>query len=216
MKRSLLLFMFLLLGHQIAYAEIIPRVGAEIAVQDFIYFDGQTNPVNTSVGPGINFGAVYVTKSFFIDLNAETANTNTMVNDGKIFAKGWRSEMSMMLGYKLMDNFWLSAGKQYLSYGKSIFGSERGTMESPALGFSLTNMQVGEYLFTVGLSWTIAVSSENINGTKSEKGFNGGMRLAWRKKGSPHLWTWKQRAYTPDLEGADEEVMKLSYSYLFL
>lgn len=218
MKKSLITIMFCLFSIQSIHAmDFVPRIGLDVVSQEYVYLDNINNTVTRDVGGGLNFGAVLVAGDFFLDLGFETANTNTLVNDDNTFAKGWRSEKSITLGYRVADKIWLTAGNNTLTYGSEIFKEDRGEMSSPSFGISLTNMQQADYLFSIGFSWKTAIKSNNITAAQfSEEGSAGNLRFAWRKKGSPHLFSWKYGSYTPDFYSTSDNNTKFSYSYLFL
>jgi len=217
MKRSLPYVLFLFLASPFVHAmDIVPRIGVDAAYQQYVYLDNIDNAVTSDFGLGVNGGVTLVTNRFFIDVGVETANTNTMVNAGNVYTKGWRTERSITIGYRFAQKIWLTLGDQNLLYGSSVGAEDRGIMQSPTFGFSLTNMEQEDFLFTVGFMWMPSITSDGISGVSSPNGSAGGLRLAWRKKGSPHLWSWKYRSYTPDIYSASDRVTKFSYSYLFL
>lgn len=217
MKKSLIIILFCLFSMQSIHAmEVIPRIGADVVQQQYVYVQYQNNIVKKDNGVGINGGVLLVGNSFFLDLNLESANTNTLVNDDNTFAKGSRSEISAVLGYRLKERIWLTAGYQSLYYGSSFLKKDRGEMSAPKIGFSMTNMQQGDYLITVGFTWGMDLKSSNISGDPQEAGDFGGIRVALRKKGSPHIFSWKYTDYSPDFQHTTDNTTKFSYSYLFL
>lgn len=217
MKRSLIMFLFLIVGLSSVNAiEVVPRIGVDLVRQQYVYQDDKNKPITIDTGLGISLGVVLVGKKVFLDVSVKSASTNTLVNDVNTYAKGWRSELALTGGYNIAQYFWLTVGVQQIAYGASTFGSDRGTITSPFVGFSMNNMQQDDYLFSFGFSFARGAKVSKITGISDPASSQGGLRLNWRKKGSPHLFAWEHRINALPLEATQDIVSKFSYSYLFL
>lgn len=217
MKRCFVVALFLMLSIPSVYAvEVIPRIGADLVRQQYSNFDNKSNPRIVDNGFGFSSGIALLQNSFYVDLGVESANVTTPVNSVNIHDKGWRSEMSLSVGIKTGDYFWLNAGYMKVIYGSGTFKNDRGDTSSPFVGFTFSNMEAGGYLFNVGTAFTVSPKHSGIAAVNNPSGgISGGVRLTWRKKGSPHLWAWKHRLYAAGLGGFQDITTKLSYSYLF-
>lgn len=216
MKRSLIMCFMLLLGMQsVSAMDIVPRVGVDYVRQTYSYSTNPTIELKSN-GGGFNAGVVLVGKSAYLDIGLESANVLTPVNSVNIYEQGWRSETSITVGFNVTKNIWLNFGLIEIAYGSSALKKERGSSQSPIVGFSFSNMQAAGYLFSVGPAFTLSPKSKNIGNADDDPGISGGLRFTWRKKGSPHLWSIKNRVNAFGASDFIEGNAKISYSYLFL
>ena len=221
MKRSFIMALLLILSVSSANAvDIVPRVGVDVSMQKYTDFDNKGNAVVKDSGAGVNLGVVFVGDGLFFDIAAESSQLITPVNSKKVLSKGWRSELGLTAGYQMSKHLWLNAGYQAVNYGSSLLGANRGSLQSPFVGFSLSNMQQADYLFSMGVAFTINSKISNFDTTGgTDDGINiaGGIRFVIRKKGSPHMFTWKHRVSGPTIAiGYQDITTKISYSYLFI
>lgn len=221
MYRNLLAGILLLATSVSANAmEIIPRLGVDLIIQRYSNFDNKSTPLRRENSSGIHTGIIFVSNDTFFDISVESANHITPVNNINIYSKGWRSEIALSGGYRVNKHIWITGGYQMYSYGKNILGTERGNVKSPFIGFSITNLQQGNYAFSISPAFMFSPSLSGIDTSTSDgasDGIAGGIKINLRKKGSPHMWSARHRlSTTGESMGFQDIVTKFSYSYLFL
>lgn len=221
MKKSLITIMFCLFSIQSIHAmDIVSKIGADLTIQRYSNFDNKSKPVERETGAGLHAGIIFIGKNTFFDISIESANHITPVNNINTYSKGWRSESALSGGVRVNKHVWITGGYQMYSYGKNIFGTERGNVKSPFIGFSITNLQQGKYVFSISPSFMFSPALSGIDTSTSAgagDGIAGGIKINLRKKGSPHMWSARHRVYTTgESMGFQDIVTKFSYTYLFL
>lgn len=214
----LILFFVLSLFSQSIFAAFVPRVGASVSRNTYVFLEQFENE-RAEVGGGLEFGMTAVGTEMFLDFSVDATNIETIVSDITIFDSGWRNSMSLAGGYYLGSNFWLTGGFQVTAYGDSVLSGERGKVFGPFIGFNLTNIHQGNYLFAFAFAFKPVTDSSGVvfqNPNGEEAGDSAGsVRVNWRKKGSPHMWSWKHELNSVG-SGFQDKVMRFGYTYLFL
>jgi hypothetical protein len=208
MKKNILVAFLCLFPFSVHALDIIPRVGVNFGKYRFEYDEPDPEVKQYDEIPGLTAGLLFASPGFFIDLSTELYEVNWSTQKPK------RSELALTLGLPVYKTIYLIGGYRTATYGTSYYKDDIGYQRGGFVGFSINNLRLGDDSKDIlSLSYVFQPAEIITNYTNiKEDGVGYGIKLGWRRAGSPHNVSFRYQNFGAELE---ETIHLINYSYIF-
>jgi hypothetical protein len=190
--------------------DFLPRLGVQVGSYTV---EGAGSSDNVTGGP--TMGLTLSGDALFADVNFEALPVD-VIGPGPAFVKGWRSELSGTMGYRVYDGVVLIAGYRTSLYGESFGSSKFGDNSGPFIGVNFPELRLGSSNRDI-MSLSIAIQSTTYTDKSTNIELDGdtgvNIRVGYRRAGSPHSFGVRYQSFgSPSYQ---EYLTTLQYSYVF-
>lgn len=210
------IIVLLILGSSLSHAaSFIPRLGVSGGV---FWTEDNTSPVNDSDHPrslsyGFNGGVVMVMQDSFVDISFDSISYDIGLTAPVDLGQpnvGWRSEVNLTGGYRLVENLYGLVGLRQAVWGESVFSDDGASFNGLFVGISINNLEVDRDLMSIMVGQVIGDWKTDFAKVDAEGAL---FKISWREKGARSLWSVKWTDVGSAL--SDISVM-FGYTYLFI
>lgn len=190
--------------------DFLPRLGVQFGSYTV---EGAGSSDNVTGGP--TMGLTLSGDSLFGDINFEALPVD-VIGPGSVFEKGWRSEVSGTVGYRIHDGVVLIAGYRTSMYGKNVGSGKFGDNSGPFVGVNFPELRLGSSNRDI-MSLSVAIQSTTYTDKSTNVELEGdvgvNIRIGYRRAGSPHSFGVRYQSFgSPSYQ---EYLTTLQYSYVF-
>jgi hypothetical protein len=191
--------------------DLLPRLGVQAG-----YYSVEGAGVSDSATFGPTFGLTMSSgDNLFADLNLETLPVD-VIGQRFTMSRGWRTELSGTVGYRIFDGVVLIGGYRSSLYGESLGSAKLGDNSGPFAGVNFPELRLGSSNRDI-LSLSIAVQqttfTDKVNHVEQDSDVGVNIRLGYRRAGSPHSFGLRYQSFgSPSYQ---EYLSTLQYSYVF-
>jgi hypothetical protein len=180
------------------------------------YYTVEGAGVSASATLGPTFGLTMSSgDNLFADFSLETLPVD-VIGPRYTMSRGWRTEMSGTVGYRVYDGVVLIGGYRSSRYGESLGSAKLGDNSGPFVGINFPELRLGSSNRDI-LSLSIAVQqttfTDKVNHVEQDSDVGVNIRLGYRRAGSPHSFGLRYQSFgSPSYQ---EYLSTLQYSYVF-
>ena len=190
--------------------DFLPRIGVQVGNYS-VEGAGTTDTVTGGPTMGITASGDWL----FADLNFEALPVD-VIAPGRKYVKGWRSEVSGTVGFRVYEGVALIAGYRNSSYGETFGNGKLGKNAGPFVGVNFPELRLGSSNRDI-LSLSIAIQrttfTDKANDVEQEGDTGVNIRVGYRRAGSPHSFGVRYQSFgSPTYQ---EYLTTLQYSYVF-
>ena len=208
MKKNMLVVLLCLLPVSVHAIDVIPRVGVNFGKYRFEYDEPDPEIKQYDEIPGVTAGILFAGSNYFVDLSTELYEVDWSTQQPK------RSELALTLGVPVYKSIYLIGGYRTALYGTSYYKDDIGYQRGGFVGFSINNLHLGDNSRDIfSLSYVFQPAEMVTNFTNIEEdGVGYGVKLGWRRAGTPHSVAFRFQNFGAELE---ETIHLFNYSYIF-
>lgn len=190
--------------------DFLPRLGVQVG-----NYSVEGAGTSDTVTGGPTMGLTASGDWLFADVNFEALPVD-VIGPGPKYVKGWRSEVSGTIGFRVYDGVAIIAGYRNSGYGENFGSGKFGKNAGPFVGVNFPELRLGSSNRDI-LSLSIAIQSttftDKSNNVKQDGDTGVNIRLGYRRAGSPHSFGLRYQSFgSPTYQ---EYLTTLQYSYVF-